>query len=78
MYENKRDLRNESLYKKVREVEPEEIKFINRETKEDVTYNRLLLLMSKTESTRGDSSLLNRIIKNGGFINYINWLESHG
>lgn len=66
---------NSAIYNKVRSIPDEQVKFIRKESNKDVTYEKLLMILSKTESTRGNVNLLNRVIQNGGLVSYINCLE---
>lgn len=76
MFSNSPNMSNSAIYKKVRSISDEEIRFIHKESNKDITYEKLLMILSKTESTRGNVNLLNRIIREGGFVNYVNWLEA--
>ena len=43
--------------------------------KKDMTYEKVLAILKSQEGKEGDVNFLNIIIRNGGFIDYINKLE---
>lgn len=65
------------IFREIRLHENDDFIFINNSTKEDVTFEFLMKVFKMVEPRNGDIKLLNRIIKNGGFLNYIKNMTSN-
>lgn len=61
------------IYNLVRE---REVEFVARREDEAIEDHELLLCLKHVETKTGEVNFLNRIIRGGGFIDYINSLEA--
>lgn len=70
---------NDEIFDCIRQFDHLDVIAINPKTKEDITYDTLINVLHSVEmddiNQTKDTKLLSRIIRNGGFINYINKLE---
>lgn len=73
-------LKYEDCFEEIRSSPNEDFEFIDITNGEDVTYSRLMCILKSQEHlpshTNNPTSLLTRIIKGGGFIEYIKTLEN--
>lgn len=68
-------LTHKDTFEIIREHANEDFIFIDASTKKDVTVTFLLKILKNNQTEEKDIKFLNRIIRNGGFTNYIKKLR---
>ena len=67
---------NKDIFDIIREYPKEDFIFIDSKTKEDITYQCLINVLKTAEKNSCiNHDNINKIIMNGGFVNYIKQLE---